>query len=136
MTSCKLFLRLTVLPFSLLIACVSTEVIAAPDISSTHAIPVVSGVEQAPTEDVSRYEPVFQKDYKKNYAETGYGYDQYRPAYYLGYKLAKDSRFKNMQWDKVEEEARRNWDPAKMGLWKRYKDAVHFAWDRVRQDNR
>lgn len=54
MTSCKLFLRLTVFPFSLLIACVSTEAIAASDISSTHAIPVVSGVEQAPTEDVPR----------------------------------------------------------------------------------
>ena len=40
-----------------------------------------------------------------------------------------------MEWDEVEEEARRNWDPAKMGLWKRYKDTVHFAWDRVRQDN-
>ena len=40
-----------------------------------------------------------------------------------------------MEWDEVEEEARRNWDPAKMGLWKRYKGTVHFAWDRVRQDN-
>jgi len=26
-----------------------------------------------------------------------------------------------MEWDEVEEEARRNWNPAKMGLWKRYK---------------
>jgi hypothetical protein len=40
-----------------------------------------------------------------------------------------------MAWDEVEEEARRNWDPAKMGLWKRYKGTVHFAWDRIRQDN-
>ena len=124
MTWSSVFFRFVVLPFSLFIVCVSTEAIAVP------------GLEDAPTEDVSRYEPVFQKDYEKNYAETGYGYDQYRPTYYLGYKLAKDSRFKNMEWDKVEEEARRMWDPAKMGLWKRYKDAVRFAWDRVRQDIR
>ena len=32
-----------------------------------------------------------------------------------------------MEWDEVEEEARHNWDPAKMGLWKRYKGTVHFA---------
>ena len=35
----------------------------------------------------------------------------------------------------MEEEARRIWDPAKRDLWKRYKDAVHFAWDQVHQDN-
>ena len=40
-----------------------------------------------------------------------------------------------MEWDEVEEEARRNWYPAKMGLWKCYKGTVHFAWYRVRQDN-
>ncbi len=46
-----------------------------------------------------------------------------------------DRCFKNMDWDKVEEEVRCNWGPAKMGLWKRYKDAMHFAWERVCQDN-
>jgi hypothetical protein len=39
-----------------------------------------------------------------------------------------------MEWDEVEEEARRNWDTTKMGLWKSYKHTVHFAWDRVHQD--
>ena len=34
-----------------------------------------------------------------------------------------------MAWDEVEEEVPRDWDPAKMGLWKRYKDTVHFVWD-------
>ena len=33
---------------------VKLRVIAESDISSTHAIPVVSGVEQAPTEDMPR----------------------------------------------------------------------------------
>ena len=115
MTGFSVFLRLAVFPFSLLIACVSTEVIAG------------SGIEEAPTEDVSRYEPLFQKDYEQNYAESGYGCNQYRSTYYLWYKLAKDSRLKNMEWDKVEEEARRIWDPTKMGLWTRYNEAVHVA---------
>ena len=57
MTWSSVFFRFAVLPFSLFIVCVSTEAIAVP------------GIEDAPTEDVSRYEPVFQKDYEKNYAE-------------------------------------------------------------------
>lgn len=54
MTWSSVFFRFPVLPFSFLIACVSTEAIAVSDINSTHAIPVVSGVGQAPTEDMPR----------------------------------------------------------------------------------
>lgn len=54
----------------------------------------------------------------------------------LGISWQRIHVFKNVGWDKVEGEARRIWDPAKMNLWKRDKDAVRFAWDRVRQDNR
>lgn len=54
MTWSSVFLRLAGFPFSLLIVCVSTEVIAVSGIGSIHAISVASGVEQAPTEDLPR----------------------------------------------------------------------------------
>jgi hypothetical protein len=54
MTWSSVFLRLAVFPFSLLIVCVSTEAIAVSGIGNIHAISVASGVEQAPTEDLSR----------------------------------------------------------------------------------
>lgn len=58
----------------------------------------------------------FTNTMKRTTPRATYGYDQYRPTYYLGYKLAKDSRFKNMEGDKVEGRVRRIWDPAKMDL--------------------
>lgn len=91
------------------------------------------GAETARIEDISRYEPDFRRNYDKNYADSGYGYDQYRPAYYFGYELATDPRYRGQEWNAVESDAHGYWNEGTMGPWDRYKDAVHYAWDRVRQ---
>ncbi|WP_447980029.1 hypothetical protein [Candidatus Nitrospira bockiana] len=83
--------------------------------------------------DITEYEADFRRNYETNFADTGYGYDQFRPAYHYGYELAKDPATRNLDWDSLERTARRGWTEATMGPWDRYKDAVRYAWERVRQ---
>jgi hypothetical protein len=85
--------------------------------------------------EVSRYETDFKQHYEHNYASTGYGYDQYRPAYHYGFELAKDLRYSEMDWNTLELQAHRNWDEGTMGSWGRYKDAVRYGWERGSSGN-
>jgi hypothetical protein len=82
--------------------------------------------------EITRYEPDFRQNYETNFANTGYGYDQYRPAYHYGFELAKDPRYNAMDWNTLEMQAHRNWNEGTMGPWERYKDAVHYGWERGR----
>ena len=81
-------------------------------------------------DQLKRHEPEFKDHYDHHYADSGYGYNQYRPAYQYGYELAMDARYKTMEWSTLEVQARRGWDEATLGLWDRYKDAVRFGWER------
>ena len=89
--------------------------------------------ETARIEDINTFEPDFRRNYESNYAASGYGYDQYRPAYYFGYELATDPRYRGQEWAAIESDAHGYWNESTMGPWDRYKEAVHYAWDRVRQ---
>lgn len=83
--------------------------------------------------DIGPYEPDFRQNYEANYANSGYGYDQYRPAYQYGFGLAKDPRYATMDWNELEMQAHRNWNESTMGPWDRYKDAVRYGWERGRE---
>jgi hypothetical protein len=83
--------------------------------------------------EITRYEPDFRQNYESNFANTGYGYDQYRPAYRYGFELAKDPRYNGMDWNTLEMQAHRNWNEGTMGPWTRYKDAVRYGWERGRE---
>ena len=83
--------------------------------------------------EVTRYEPDFRQNYESNFANTGYGYDQYRPAYRYGLELAKDPRYDGMDWNTLELQAHRNWNEGTMGPWNRYKEAVRYGWERGRE---
>jgi len=83
--------------------------------------------------EITRYEPDFRQNYENNFANTGYGYDQYRPAYRYGFEMAKDPRYDGMDWNTLEMQAHRNWNEGTMGPWNRYKDAVRYGWERGRE---
>lgn len=83
--------------------------------------------------EITRYEPDFRQNYESNFANTGYGYDQYRPAYRYGFELAKDPRYDGMDWNTLEMQAHRNWNEGTMGPWNRYRDAVRYGWERGRE---
>lgn len=92
--------------------------------------PDLPQVDQKLLDQFTQQEPRFKEHYDQHYAGSGYGYNQYRPAYHYGYELATDARYKTMDWSTIELQARRGWNEGTMGLWDRYKDAVHFGWER------
>jgi len=85
--------------------------------------------ERAALDKFTQHESRFKDHYESHYAQSGYGYNQYRPAYRHGFDLALDQRYRHMDWSTLELQARRTWDDSQMGMWDRYKDAVRFGWE-------
>lgn len=86
-------------------------------------------IDQTKADAYTRLEPDFRRDYESKYADSGYAYEQYRPAYRYGYDLGTDPRYRGMDWNAVEQQAHRGWEEGTMGLWDQYKEAVHYGWD-------
>lgn len=74
----------------------------------------------------------FRTDYQTKYGKSGYSYEQLTPAYRYGYHLANDDRYRSGEWTKVEPEARKLWEKHNKGTWEEFKDAIQYAWDKVR----
>jgi uncharacterized protein (TIGR02271 family) len=74
----------------------------------------------------------FRTHYNTNYANSGYTFEQYTPAYRYGYTLASNDQFRDYDWNRIEPEARRNWEARNPNTWEQFKDAIRDAWDRVR----
>ena len=92
--------------------------------------PSLPHVDHEMLDQLKRHEAQFKEHYDHHYANSGYGYNQYRPAYQYGFELAMDERYKTMDWSILELQARKGWDESTMGLWDQYKDAVRFGWER------
>jgi hypothetical protein len=76
----------------------------------------------------------FRQDWQRNYANRGYGYERYQPAYQYGYQLANDQRFKGRGWNDIESNVRRDWERQHPNdKWEDFKDAVRHGWDRIRE---
>jgi uncharacterized protein (TIGR02271 family) len=74
------------------------------------------------------YEPTFRSRYDTRYANSGYTWDQYRPAYRYGYTLATNPTYSGWDWARVEPEARRYWEERNPNTWERFKDSIRDAW--------
>ena len=83
-------------------------------------------------EPYSFYEPAFREDFALMYSRSGYQYSDYEPAYRYGYMLASDPRYRDLDWNAIEPEARLGWTEYNRGRWEEFKDAVRRSWDRVR----
>lgn len=99
-------------------------------VAAADQTPALPQADQQVLDQLKRHEPEFKEHYDHHYAGSGYGYNQYRPAYQYGYELAMDTRYKTLDWSVLELQARRGWDEPTMGLWEQYKDAVRFGWER------
>jgi uncharacterized protein (TIGR02271 family) len=78
------------------------------------------------------YETDFRTNYNSAFAKKGLPYEKWEPAYRYGYTLATDQRYAGRDWPAVETEARREWEGRHQGAWEEFKDAIRYAWDRVR----
>ncbi len=67
-----------------------------------------------------------------HYGSSGHSFEDYRPAYQYGYQLAHDQRYSDMEWSRLELRARLYWEDHFDQPWEDFRDAVAFAWNRVR----
>jgi stress response protein YsnF len=77
--------------------------------------------------------PDFRTHFRTTFGNRpGVTYEKYEPAYRYGSTLATDTRYAGKEWTAFESEARRDWEARNQGAWEDVKDAVRYAWDKVR----
>jgi len=78
------------------------------------------------------YSGGWREHYQRTFANTGNQYNYYEPAYTYGQTLRSDKRYSNWDWNRLEPEARRNWESRYDSPWDKVKDAVRYAWEDVK----
>ncbi|HEX6386437.1 MAG TPA: hypothetical protein VF177_17335 [Anaerolineae bacterium] len=81
--------------------------------------------------DFETFDPIFREHYETTYANRGYPYARYEPAYRYGFILATDERYFDRDWAEIEPVARRHWESEHEGAWEEFKDTVRHAWEEV-----
>lgn len=81
----------------------------------------------------TNYDADYRRHYTATYAGTGRDYNAYRPAYEYGQALTNDARYRGWDWDRLEPEARRDWETRyPNNAWDDFKAAVRNAWENVK----
>lgn len=78
--------------------------------------------------DYTAYDPEFRTHYDSQFANSGYTYEQFVPAYRFGHILGTHERYRGSDWSAVEPDARRLWEERNQGTWENFKDAIRHAW--------
>jgi uncharacterized protein (TIGR02271 family) len=78
----------------------------------------------------------YRGHYQTNFANSGYQYEHYEPAYLYGSQLRDYEGYQGWEWDRVEPEARQAWEQRNPGTWERIRDAVRYGWDSMRDTAR
>jgi len=82
-------------------------------------------------EPYSAYETKFRANYNQNYADSGYDFTVYDPAYRYGYNLATNPKYEDKDWADIEPEVHSYWDTNYPGTWDRIKNSIRDAWYEV-----
>jgi hypothetical protein len=92
--------------------------------------------EQAHYTIYETYEPIFRTHFETHLGRNGRGFHDYATAYYAGYILGADMRYRNHSWEELEPEARRRWQSEhSLSLpWDEVHQAIRYAWKEVRED--
>lgn len=69
----------------------------------------------------------FRQHFQSYYAQRGEDYQGFRSAYHFG---AGKARYSAEEWAEIEDELRRDWDRDHPGTWGKYKEAIHYGWER------
>jgi hypothetical protein len=90
------------------------------------------GREHSDVRNYKEYEHDFRTHATTTFASRGQTYEHWAPAYRYGYDLAADTRYRNRDWPTIEADARRDWEQRHKGTWEEMKDAIRYAWDKIR----
>jgi uncharacterized membrane protein len=77
------------------------------------------------------YESDFHTHYDTNFANSGYTFDQYMPAYRYGYTLGANKTYRDYDWVQLEPIARRQWEDRYSGTWEDFKEAIREGWRKL-----
>lgn len=75
----------------------------------------------------------YLKHFSTNYATKGERFDSYRSAYHYAETRSSDPRFRDRDWPDVEEDVHQDWEKSHPGTWTRFKDAIHYGWNKTRR---
>jgi uncharacterized protein (TIGR02271 family) len=82
--------------------------------------------------DYARFDSDFRKHYDAASFRDQYSYEQSQPAYLYGYTVASDKRYKDRNWNDVENDVCTDWEASNKGTWEQFKESVRYAWERAR----
>lgn len=88
--------------------------------------------EVAAARSFDTYDSDFRTFYTTNLSKTGVSYEDLRPAFSYGYKLATKEPFRSSPWSAVEADARGIWEDKNPGTWEQNKPVIKYAWEKVR----
>ena len=91
------------------------------------------GVEGEYDTDYTLYRNDFRTHYTTTYSNSDYDFDTFEPAYYYGYTIGSDERYRDRDWDEIRPEIRRRWEESNEGTWEEFKDAVRHGWERTKR---
>jgi len=82
---------------------------------------------------MDEYRTNWRNHYQKNFANSGWKFERYEPAYQYGYDLRNDKRYSNWDWNRLEPEARKTWESRyPEDAWDKAKMAVRYAWESIK----
>jgi uncharacterized protein (TIGR02271 family) len=82
---------------------------------------------------MDEYRTNWRNHYQKNFANSGWKYEKYEPAYQYGYDLFNDKRYAGYDWNRLEPEARKTWETRyPEDAWDKAKMAVRYAWESIK----
>jgi stress response protein YsnF len=87
-------------------------------------------------DDFETHRTAYRGHYQTNFAQSGYQYEHYEPAYQYGYQLRNHDRYRNRDWSEVEGDVRNSWEERNPGTWERIKDAVRYAFTDTKETQR
>jgi uncharacterized protein (TIGR02271 family) len=73
----------------------------------------------------------FRKHYQRTFASGGAPYDQYAAAYRYPWQFDQLDTYRDRPWNEVEPYMQRSWESRNPGTWTKFKDAIHYGWDRL-----
>ena len=78
------------------------------------------------------YDADFRSFYTANLSNSGVSYEELKPAYNYGYKLATTEPFRSSPWSAVEADAKKIWEDKNPGTWEQNQPVIKYAWEKVR----
>ncbi len=78
----------------------------------------------------------FRVHYEENFADSDYSFDDLALGYRYGMALAENRALFGREWAEIADHARRGWRDHTTDPWEHFGEAVHFAWRRVRAEQR